>query len=72
MMASLIRYGSDVASPSVKDLRGKALPNTASGLDGLHARIVKNVWYAAGTEFTLVIARCMQEGVFPDVWKAGG
>ncbi|CAK1591435.1 unnamed protein product [Parnassius mnemosyne] len=62
------------ASPlAVGELGGivKALPNTAPGLDGVSARIVRNVWMAAPREFHLVYAKCVVEGVFPYVWKDG-
>ena len=47
------------------------LPNTAPGIDGIGRKIVRNVWKVAASEMTLVYQKCVEEGVFPDVWKEG-
>nr|CAX36788.1 hypothetical protein [Papilio dardanus] len=73
MVSTFVPSGRDVSPPSVEELGDivKALPNTASGLDGISSRIVKNVWRAAPKEFHFVFAKCTKEGVFPRIWKDG-
>ncbi|XP_045781560.1 uncharacterized protein LOC123878428 [Maniola jurtina] len=71
--ATLIPSTCSAPPPGPEDLLGivRRLPNTAPGLDGITARMVKEVWSAASVEFHSVFAKCVEEGVFPDVWKEG-
>ncbi|CAK1595986.1 unnamed protein product [Parnassius mnemosyne] len=73
LLAAFMPSGGAVPPLKVEELGGivKALPNTAPGLDGVSARIVRNVWIAAPREFHSVYAKCVEEGVFPNVWKNG-
>lgn len=73
LAASLIPPG-PAALPLSRDSLGvivRSLPNTAPGMDGISARIVKNVWAVAPAEFAAVYGKCVIEGIFPDVWKEG-
>ncbi|GBP63889.1 Retrovirus-related Pol polyprotein from type-1 retrotransposable element R1 [Eumeta japonica] len=73
LAATFETSGSD-APPLTRSELGriiKALPNTAPGADGLSARIIQNAWYAASAEITEMYARCVRDGMFPDVWKSG-
>ncbi|CAK1597196.1 unnamed protein product [Parnassius mnemosyne] len=73
LLAAFVPSGGAAPPLTVGDLGGivKALPNTAPGLDGVSARIVRNIWMAAPRELHLVYAKCVVEGVFPKVWKDG-
>ncbi|CAK1580295.1 unnamed protein product [Parnassius mnemosyne] len=73
MLAAVMPSGGAAPPLKVEELGGivKALPNTAPGLDGVSARIVRNVWNAAPREFHSVYAKCVEEGVLPNVWKDG-
>ncbi|CAK1581283.1 unnamed protein product [Parnassius mnemosyne] len=72
-MAAFTPSGPAAVPPTIGCLEGivRALPNTAPGLDGIGAKIVKNVWRAAPREFHWVYAKCVEEGVIPEVWKKG-
>ena len=65
--------GKNSELPSQKNLENiiKDLPNTAPGLDGITAKIIKHAWRASGAEMLLMYSACLDEGIFPDVWKAG-
>ncbi|CAK1585737.1 unnamed protein product [Parnassius mnemosyne] len=73
LLAAFMPSGGAAPPLKVEELGGivKALPNTAPGLDGVSARIVRNVWITAPREFHSVYAKCVEEGVFPNVWKDG-
>ncbi|GBP71810.1 Putative 115 kDa protein in type-1 retrotransposable element R1DM [Eumeta japonica] len=49
----------------------RALPSTVTGIDGVSSRMVRHVWKVAQSEVTRVYMRCVEEGVFPRVWKSG-
>ncbi|GBP28872.1 Retrovirus-related Pol polyprotein from type-1 retrotransposable element R1 [Eumeta japonica] len=73
IMATMVPSGRDVSNVGSVEL-GRivgSLPNTAPGLDGISAVIVKHVWKAVQPEFVRVYEGCIQEGVFPKVWKSG-
>lgn len=65
--------GNNSDLPSRKSLEQiiKDLPNTAPGLDGITAKIIKHAWRASGAEMLLMYSACLDEGIFPDVWKEG-
>lgn len=73
MAAACIPSGKDAPPPSRQDLAGivKDLPNTAPGIDGITARMVRHVWHAAGPELTRMFGKCVEEGTFPETWKDG-
>ena len=73
MAAALSPTGSDSDPPSRKTLERiiKDLPNTAPGLDGLSAKIIRHAYRASGAEMLLMYTACLNEGIFPDVWKEG-
>ena len=73
LLAACAPAGADAPPPSCRDLERivKELPNTAPGIDGITARIVKNVWLAASSELTRIFGLCVEEGTFPEVWKDG-
>ncbi|GBP88522.1 hypothetical protein EVAR_64966_1 [Eumeta japonica] len=48
----------------------KALPNTAPGADGLSARIYRMHGMRPRQKLQRY-ARCVRDGMFPDVWKSG-
>lgn len=62
---------SDPPSRAALDRIVKDLPNTAPGLDGLTARIIKHAWRVSGAEMLAMYSACIGEGVFPDIWKVG-
>lgn len=47
------------------------LPNTAPGMDGISARMVKHAWRVSEVEMLLMYSACIAEGVFPSIWKIG-
>lgn len=71
--AACVPLGRDAPPPSGRDMWDivRNLPNTAPGIDGISARIVKQLWEVAGAELTAAMGRCVTEGVFPDAWKEG-
>lgn len=73
IMAALPPSGRDADPLSKDSLRAiiGSLKNTAPGIDGLTARIIKKALPAAEAEFVAVYARCVVEGTFPPVWKDG-
>lgn len=73
VMAALPPSGED-APPIGEDALGSilaSLRNTAPGMDGLTARIIRRAWPRAKAEFVAVYGKCVAEGVFPRVWKDG-
>lgn len=71
--AALAPTGRDSEAPSREALERiiRTLPNTAPGLDGLTARIIKHAWKVSGREMLFMYSACLSEGVFPDIWKIG-
>ncbi|CAH2083495.1 unnamed protein product [Euphydryas editha] len=71
--AALTPTGEDARPPTVEIVGAviRDLPNTAPGIDGITARIIKHVWAAASDETAEGFRRCVQEGSFPSTWKDG-
>lgn len=65
--------GDDCGPPTREALERivKNLPNTAPGMDGISARIVKHAWKVSEVEMLLMYSACIAEGVFPTTWKTG-
>lgn len=49
----------------------RSLPNTAPGMDGITAAIVKWAWRSTSDEMVTMFGKCIAEGMFPDLWKSG-
>lgn len=64
------RYAPEPTKSTV-DLIIRALPNTAAGMDGVTANIIKWAWRAASDEMWHMYRLCIIEGTFPDIWKVG-
>lgn len=43
--------------------------NTAPGPDGIPGKVVALAYRVVGSRMRRLLTRCLQEGVFPDVWK---
>ncbi|GBP65881.1 Retrovirus-related Pol polyprotein from type-1 retrotransposable element R1 [Eumeta japonica] len=73
VMATMVPSGRDAVTVGGVEL-GRivgSLSNTAPGMDEISAAIVKHLWRAVQPEFVRVYEKCVQEGVFPRVWKNG-
>lgn len=73
LLASFMSSGPASSSPTLEEVEAmvKALPNTASRIDGVDAKVWKQVWTAAPREFQSVVVACVTEEVFPNVLKDG-
>lgn len=73
LVAACAPTGADSEPPSraMLDRIVRDLPNTAPGMDGLTARIVRHAWRASGAEMLFMYSACLGEGVFPSIWKTG-
>lgn len=71
--AAFAPSGRDMAAPEKETVERivRSLPNTAPGIDGITAAIVKWAWKATSDEMWLMLSKCIIEGVFPDLWKTG-
>lgn len=73
LVAACAPTGLDSEPPSraMVDRIVRDLPNTAPGMDGLTARIIRHAWTVSGAEMLFMYSACLSEGVFPDIWKLG-
>lgn len=73
MAAAIAPSGEDSDLPNRDDVAKiiRALPNTAPGLDGFTARMIRHAWDVSGDEMHHIFSACLSEGVFPDIWKVG-
>ena len=55
--------------PEVRKILAKTRSNTATGHDGLPARLIKELADSFAPAVTTLFNRCIDEGCFPDKWK---
>lgn len=71
--AAFAPSGRDMLAPEKSTVERivRALPKTAPGMDGLTSVIIKWAWKSTSDEMLIMYAKCITEGVFPDLWKTG-
>lgn len=63
------KYGGIIDNTRVKAAIWRMKPNKAPGLDGISAGMIRKAWPILGDEITALFKSCIEEAVFPQVWK---